>query len=83
MTATRFELKVQISFLNIYGPCIDKKAFWEKVGDRGILSLKNITVTGDFNFTLHEGEIWGEATQTDQLALFFKEMFWDGGQVDI
>jgi hypothetical protein len=83
LTATRFELKVQISFLNIYGPCIDKKAFWEKVGDRGILSLKNITVTGDFNFTLHEGDIWGDGTQPDQLDLFFKALFQDGGHVDI
>jgi hypothetical protein len=83
LTGTSFELKKQISFLNVYGPCIDRKDFWEKVGDRGILSLKNMVVAGDFNFTLHEGEIWGEAAQPDQLALFFKELFRDSGQVDI
>jgi len=39
---------------------MDRKAFWEKVGDRGILSLKNMVVARNFNFTFHEGEIWGE-----------------------
>jgi hypothetical protein len=51
------ELKEKLFFLNVYGPCSDRKVFWQKVGDRGILSLKNLIVSGDFNFTLNEGEI--------------------------
>jgi len=60
LTSTSFELKQQFSFLNVYGTYIDKKALWEKVGDRGLLSLKNMVVAEDFNFTLNEGEIWGD-----------------------
>jgi hypothetical protein len=33
---------------------------------RGLLSLKNMIVAGDFNFTLCEGEIWGDAAQLNQ-----------------
>jgi hypothetical protein len=75
LTCTNLELKKHISFLNVYGPCIDRKDLWEKVGDTGILYLKNMVVARDFNFTLHEGEIWGEAVQSNQLNLFFKELF--------
>ena len=75
LTCTNLELKKHISFLNVYGPCIDRKDLWEKVGDTGILYLKNMVVARDFNFTLHEGDIWGEAVQSNQLNLFFKELF--------
>jgi len=54
---TSLELKEQLSFLNVYGLCNDRKFFWQKVWDRGLLSLKNLIVSGDFNFTLNEGEI--------------------------
>jgi hypothetical protein len=77
------ELKEKLSFLNVYGPCSDKKTFWQKLGDRGILSIKNLIVVGDFNFTLNEGEIWGESGIPDPLALFLKYLFIEGGQVDI
>jgi len=55
VTGTNFELKEQLSFLNVYGPCSDRKVFWQKVWDRGLLSLKNLIVSGNFNFTLNEG----------------------------
>jgi hypothetical protein len=38
---------------------------------------------GDFNFTLNEGEIWGESGHPDPLALFLKDLFVEGGLVDI
>jgi hypothetical protein len=83
VTGISLELKEQLSFLNVYGTCSDKKFFWQKLGDRGILSLKNLTVSGDFNFTMNEGEIWGESGHPDPLALFLKEFFVEGGLVDI
>jgi hypothetical protein len=44
VTGFNLELKEHLSFLNVYGPCSDRKVFWQKVGDRGILSLKNLIV---------------------------------------
>jgi hypothetical protein len=70
VTGFSLEIKEKLSFLNVYGPCSDMKVFWQKVGDRGILSLKNLIVSGDFNFTLNEGEIWGESSHPNPLALF-------------
>ena len=32
-----FELKLQLSFLNIYGSCTNRKEFWQKVKDHGLL----------------------------------------------
>jgi hypothetical protein len=42
-----------------------------------------LIVSGDFNFTLNEGEIWGERSHPDPLALFLKDLFAEGGLVDI
>jgi len=83
VTGISLELKEQLSFLNVYGPCSDKKDCWQKLGDRGIMSIKILIVAGDFNFTLNEGEIWGESGIPDLLSLFLKDLFVEGGQVDI
>jgi exonuclease III len=83
LKGTSLELKRHISFLNVYGPCTNIKDFWDKVMDRGLLSHKNMIVARDFNFTLSVGEIWGDSTQPNQLAGFFKELFLDNGLVDI
>jgi len=83
VTGISFELKEQLLFLNVYGPYSDIIFFWQKLGDRGILSIKNLIVVGEFNFTLNEGDIWGESGLPDPLALFLKYFFVEGGQVDI
>jgi len=43
----------------VYGSWSDRETLWEKIGDRGILSLKHMIVAGAFNFSMNEGEIWG------------------------
>jgi hypothetical protein len=83
LTGYSFDLKEQLSFLNVYGTCSDRKVFWKKVKDRGILSQQNLIVVGDFNFTLTEGESWGTSSQPDPLALFLKDIFTARGMVDI
>jgi hypothetical protein len=75
LTGTLLEKKQLISFLNIYGPCVDRRDFWTKVVDSGILAHNNLIAVGDFNLTMSVGEIWGESAQPDPLADFFKVMF--------
>jgi hypothetical protein len=68
----QFRAKGSTFFLNVYGPCTDRKSFWQKVKDRGLFSHQNLIVAGDFNFTLSEGESWGSTGHSDPLALFLK-----------
>jgi hypothetical protein len=67
--------KRRISFLNVYGPCTDRKKFWEKVDGRGLLAHGDLIVVGDMNFTINSEEVWGATTLVDPLAVFFKEFF--------
>jgi hypothetical protein len=43
--------KRRITFLNVYGPCIERKQFWEKVDGRGLLAQGDLIIAGDLNFT--------------------------------
>jgi hypothetical protein len=41
----------QICLLNVYGPCNERKYFWDQVAVRGLLATKNLIVAGDLNLT--------------------------------
>jgi hypothetical protein len=80
---TSLQNKRSISLLNVYGPCTDRKSFWDNVVDRGMLAHKNLLVAEDFNFTVSAGEVWGDTTHLDQLAGYFIDIFQDNMLVDI
>jgi hypothetical protein len=40
LTGTDLESKRHISLLNVYGPCVDRKQFWERLELSGLLTLK-------------------------------------------
>jgi hypothetical protein len=75
--------KRRLSLLNVYGPCKDRKTFWRKLADRGLLAIKDLILAGDLNFTLNNDEIWGTTALMDPLAPFFKELFDDSPLVDV
>jgi hypothetical protein len=83
LTGTCLELNLSITLLNVYGPCLDRKSFWEKVAARGLLARRNLILAGDLNLTCDVGELWGDATHLDPLSTFFKEFFNGSGLVDI
>jgi hypothetical protein len=73
----------QVNILNTYGPCVERKVFWERLGRSGLLSYNNLILMGDLNLTLSSGEIWGGVRNLGCLAGFFKNFFLGLGLIDI
>jgi hypothetical protein len=77
------ESKRQISLLNAYGPCVERKNFWERLEDSGLLTQKKLILAGDLNLTLSLGKIWGGATTLGSLEGYFKSYFINNKLIDI
>lgn len=64
-----------VVIINCYGPYLDKRVLWE-VENNSILVGTNVILGGDFNFTLHHGEVWGSHSRgdplTDELGILFQ-----------
>jgi hypothetical protein len=72
-----------INLLNVYGPCTERKEFWIKLANSGLLLLRNLVIAGDLNFTLSSGEIWGGSATSGSLAGFFNLLLQDHKLLDI
>jgi hypothetical protein len=83
LTSLYLDLNQPATLLNVYGPCVEKKAFWDKLVTSGILDNMNLIVAGDLNLTLGAGEIWGATTHLDPLSAYFTEFFDKVGLVDV
>lgn len=46
-----------ISLLNVYGPYSERKLFWDKVANHGLLDHANLILASDLNLTTSAGEI--------------------------
>jgi hypothetical protein len=71
LTSTCHELNSSLALLNTYDPCMDRRSFWERLDNLGLLSLNYLIIAGDLNFTLNTKEIWGVRAKIDSLATFF------------
>jgi hypothetical protein len=78
-----FDLKANINLLNVYGPCADRKLFWQRLDDLGLLAAKNLILAGDLNLTTSSEEIWGDRAQIDPLHSFFNRLFYKNALVDL
>jgi endonuclease/exonuclease/phosphatase family metal-dependent hydrolase len=83
LTGTSLANKRKVSFLNVYGPCQDRKNFWDKVDRRGLLAHDDLIMAGDMNFTTNSEEVWGVSALADPLVVFFKEIFLKNNLVDV
>jgi endonuclease/exonuclease/phosphatase family metal-dependent hydrolase len=82
LSGSSLENNKQICLLNVYGPCNERKYFWEQVASRGLLAYNNLIVAGDLNFTTRADEVWGASTHLDKLVGFFKDLFQENHLVD-
>jgi hypothetical protein len=48
-----------ICLLNVYGPCVERNIFWDRVALGGLLDSKNMILVGDLNFTTGADKVWG------------------------
>jgi hypothetical protein len=83
LLASSLENNKDICLLNVYGPCSERKYFWDRVAMSGLLASKNLILAGDLNFTTGVDEVWGVTAQLDKLADYFKSMLQDYHLVDL
>jgi hypothetical protein len=74
LTGWCIESKREITLLNIYGPCSERKRFWNKVAECGLLSHKNLVIVGDLNFTFRRVRSGGVGPSRS-LGRFFQIFF--------
>jgi hypothetical protein len=73
----------EIAFLNIYGPCSDRKRFWSHLDDSGILSIPSLIVGGDLNIILSATENWGGSYVPGATEYFYRNIFVTNKLTDI
>ena len=65
------ELQLDLCFINLYGPYIDKEAFWNNLLVMECFKCPKLVFGGDLNFSLGHSEIWGVKAHVDVLTDFF------------
>jgi len=71
-----------VKIFNIYGPFIDREAFWCRLEYSGILKDPALILLGDLNFTLSPTEIWG-STHWDPSMQYFNTLLRESDLIDL
>ena len=77
------ELNLDLCFVNIYGPYIDREKFWNNFLNMDCLKCDRLILGGDLNFSLGLSKIWGVTERVDCLSNFFTKTMENFGLVDI
>ena len=77
------ELKVDLCFVNVYGPYVERETFWNNLLDLECLKCAKLILGGDLNYSLGLSEIWGDKARMDSLSDFFSKLMDDFGLMDI
>lgn len=83
LSGRSLELNRSINLLNVYGPCIGRKDFWQRLDDLGLLAAENLILAGDLNLTTCNNEFWGVSALADPLSSFFQQLFYKNGLIDL
>ena len=59
VTLYSIELKMDLCFVNLYGPYVDREIFWNNLFNLECLSCTNLIFGGDLNYSVGFSEIWG------------------------
>ena len=72
-----------VHLLNVYGPYSNRMQFWDRANSSGLLSLPNLLLACDLNFTWSVEEVYGSGRSSDPLSDFFHSLFYEAHLVDI
>jgi hypothetical protein len=75
--------KKELTFLNVYGPCQNRKEFCESVEAAGLLRKINIILVGDLNLSTSSSKTWGKKATSDPLSVYFKSLFQRHSLIDV
>lgn len=77
------DLEENLIVLNVYGPCVNREIFWQKLLDSPILQAGNIILGGNLNFSIGFSESWGHLAQIDPLSDYFGQLLEDHHWIDL
>lgn len=77
------DLGRSMTFLNIYGPYMDRVHFWEGLLINSFCDWDKVILGGNLNFSLRAREVWGMRAYLDHLTDFFIHVLDQRGLVDI
>jgi hypothetical protein len=83
LVGRHLETNQEVAFLNVYGPCVDKKQFWTSLANSGLLSTPNLILGGDLNILLSEDEHWGGASPSGLNNAFYRDLFASNNLIDV
>ena len=77
------ELKMDLCFVNVYGPYVEREGFWNNLLDFVHLNCTKLILGGDLNFSLGFSKTWDARARVDNLCNFFSMKLDGFGLVDI
>lgn len=77
------DLNRPINLLIVYGPCADRKDFWQRLDGLGLLAAENLILAGDLNLITSPSEMWGDKALPNPLSSFFNQLFFKNALVDL
>ena len=77
------ESQLDITFLNLYGPYLDRENFWNHLSGMDCFKSTYLVFGGDLNFSLGLSDIWGVNAHVDALTDYFTNILVGLGLVDI
>lgn len=69
--------------LNLYGPYINRREFWDDLRHNDFWSDENLIIGGDLNFIISDSERWGFNSRSDSLASYFCYILEEAHLVDV